>query len=290
MSGAVAVPPGLRVARAREEVRAWVSEARAAGETVALVPTMGYLHEGHMVLVDRARAAADRVAMSIFVNPLQFGPREDLARYPRDLPRDLALAAERGTDLVFAPDAGEMYPRGEPQVTVAPGPLAERLCGAARPGHFAGVLTVVAKLFGLFTPDVAVFGQKDFQQVALIRRMVADLDMRVALAVAPIVREPDGLAMSSRNVYLSAEDRERALALSRGLERTRALFSAGETDAEALRTVLRSAVTVPGIDPEYAEVAHPDTLEPVRRAGPGTVCLVAARVAVTRLIDNAVLR
>lgn len=290
MSGAVAVPPGLAVARAREEVRAWVREARAAGETVALVPTMGYLHEGHLALVDRARALADRVAMSIFVNPLQFGPREDLARYPRDLPRDLALAAARGTDLVFAPDAGEMYPGGEPQVTVAPGPLAERLCGAARPGHFAGVLTVVAKLFGLFTPDVAVFGQKDFQQVALIRRMVADLDMQVAIEVAPIVREHDGLAMSSRNVYLSGEERERALALSRGLERCRAMFAAGETDAEALRAALRAAVAVPGIDPEYAEVADPDTLAPVRRALPGTVCLVAARVGSTRLIDNAVLR
>jgi len=281
---------GMRLVHARDEVRRAVREARAAGGTVALVPTMGYLHEGHLSLVDRARREADWVAMSIFVNPLQFGPSEDLERYPRDLERDLEMARSRGVDLVFAPAAGEMYPGGEPRVSVIPaGPLAEGLEGAIRPGHFRGVLTVVAKLLGIFTPDVAVFGQKDFQQAALIRRMALDLDMGTRVEVAPIVREPDGLAMSSRNVYLSPGERERALALSRGLEHGRALFAAGERDAEALRAALREALAVPGVVPEYAEAADPLTLEPAARAEPGTVLLVAARVGGTRLIDNAVL-
>jgi pantoate--beta-alanine ligase len=271
------------------EVRAAVREVRAGGGTVALVPTMGYLHEGHMSLVDRARELADWVAMSIFVNPMQFGPREDLARYPRDLERDLEMARGRGMDLVFAPEVEEMYPLGEPQVSVVPGALAERMEGAIRPGHFRGVLTVVAKLFGIFHPDVAVFGQKDFQQAALIRRMALDLDQGVRVEVAPIVREPDGLAMSSRNVYLSPEERERARALSRGLERSRALFAAGERDAEALRASLWNAMSVDGVEPGYAEVVDPLTLEPVAQATPGAVLLVAARVGRTRLIDNAVL-
>lgn len=278
-----------RLVHTVDEVRDAVRQVRAGGGTVALVPTMGYLHEGHMSLVDRARELADWVAMSIFVNPMQFGPKEDLARYPRDLQRDLEMARGRGVDLVFAPEVGEMYPLGEPQVSVVPGALAERMEGAIRPGHFRGVLTVVAKLFGIFQPDVAVFGQKDFQQAALIRRMALDLDQGVRVEVAPIVREADGLAMSSRNVYLSPEERERALALSRGLERGRALFAAGERDAEALRAALWNAMSVPGVEPGYAEVVDPLTLEPVVLAAPGTVLLVAANVGRTRLIDNAVL-
>ena len=279
----------LAVARTVAEVREAVRDARAAGKTVALVPTMGFLHDGHLSLLDEARARADVVMMSIFVNPLQFGLAEDLDRYPRDLERDLALAAARGTELVFAPTAAEMYPHGEPAVQVVPGPLAERLCGAARPGHFRGVLTVVAKLFGIFQPDVAVFGQKDLQQTALVRRMVADLDIPVRVEVAPIVREPDGLAMSSRNVYLSASERERALALSRGLARARALWHAGEADAATLRAALWNEMAVPGVEPEYAEVVDRRTLEGVERAGPGTVMAVAARIGRTRLIDNAIL-
>jgi pantoate--beta-alanine ligase len=280
----------MRLVRTKAEVRQAVREARAAGQGIGLVPTMGYLHAGHLSLVDQARASAEWVAMSIFVNPLQFGPSEDLDRYPRDLERDLELAASRGVDLVFAPSAAEMYPGGEPRVSVIPaGSLAEGLEGAVRPGHFRGVLTVVAKLFGIFTPDVAVFGQKDFQQAALIRRMAQDLDLGTRVEVAPIVREADGLAMSSRNVYLSPEERERARALSRGLEHGRARFAAGERDAAALRAVLREALAVPGVDAEYAEAAHPATLEPVDAAEPGTVLLVAARVGRTRLIDNAVL-
>ena len=279
----------MRLVHAKDEVRRAVRGVHVEGGTVALVPTMGYLHEGHLSLVDRARETADWVAMSIFVNPLQFGPTEDLARYPRDLERDLEMARGRGVDLVFAPTVAEMYPLGEPQVSVIPGALAERMEGAIRPGHFRGVLTVVAKLFGIFTPDVAVFGQKDFQQAALIRRMALDLDLGVRVEVAPIVREPDGLAMSSRNVYLSPQERERARALSRGLEHGRALFAAGERDADVLRAALREALTVPGIEPEYAEAADPLTLEPVASADHGTVLLVAARVGRTRLIDNAVL-
>lgn len=279
----------MRLVHAKDEVRRAVREVHAGGGTVALVPTMGFLHEGHLSLVDRARELADWVALSVFVNPLQFGPTEDLARYPRDLARDLEMARCRGVDLVFAPPTEEMYPVGEPQVSVIPGALAERMEGAIRPGHFRGVLTVVAKLFGIFTPDVAVFGQKDFQQAALIRRMALDLDQGVRVEVAPIVREADGLAMSSRNVYLSPEERERARALSRGLEHGRALFAAGERDAEALRAALWEALRVPGIEPEYAEAADPLTLEPVGTADSGTVLLVAARVGRTRLIDNAVL-
>lgn len=279
----------MRLVHAKDEVRRAVREVHAGGGTVALVPTMGYLHEGHMSLVDRAREMADWVAMSVFVNPLQFGPTEDLARYPRDLERDLEMARGRGVDLVFAPTVAEMYPLGEPQVSVIPGALAERMEGRIRPGHFRGVLTVVAKLFGIFTPDVAVFGQKDFQQAALIRRMALDLDQGVRVEVAPIIREADGLAMSSRNVYLSSDERERALALSRGLEHGRALFAAGERDADALRAALWEALRVSGIEPEYAEAADPLTLEPVATADSGTVLLVAARVGRTRLIDNAVL-
>ncbi|HEU4453158.1 MAG TPA: pantoate--beta-alanine ligase [Longimicrobium sp.] len=281
---------GMRVVSTKAEVRAAVAAVKAAGGTVGFVPTMGYLHEGHLRLVDQAREAASWVMMSIFVNPLQFGPAEDLSRYPRDLERDLALAEARGVDLVFAPAAGEMYPEGEPRVSVVPDEeIAGRLCGAARPGHFRGVLTVVAKLFGIAQPDVAVFGQKDWQQATLIRRMVEDLEMPVRIDVAPIVREADGLAMSSRNVYLSEDERERALALSRSLRRARELFEAGESDAAVLKAALLGGMSVPGVEPEYAEVVDPRTLGPVVRAVPGVVCAVAARVGGTRLIDNAVL-
>jgi pantoate--beta-alanine ligase len=281
---------GMRVVSTKAEVRAAVAAVKAAGGTVGFVPTMGYLHEGHLRLVDQAREAAGWVMMSIFVNPLQFGPSEDLSRYPRDLERDLALAEARGVDLVFAPAAEEMYPEGEPRVSVVPDEeIAGRLCGASRPGHFRGVLTVVAKLFGIVQPDVAVFGQKDWQQATLIRRMADDLEMPVRIDVAPIVREADGLAMSSRNVYLSEDERERALALSRSLRRARELFEAGESDAAVLKAALLGGMSVPGVEPEYAEVVDPRTLGPVVRAVPGVVCAVAARVGRTRLIDNAVL-
>ncbi|HEX9939345.1 MAG TPA: pantoate--beta-alanine ligase [Longimicrobium sp.] len=287
---AVAAEAGVKLVRTRAEVRAWVARQRAAGKRVGLVPTMGYLHAGHLSLVSRARERADAVAMSIFVNPLQFGPTEDLERYPRSLERDLALAGGQGTELVFAPPVGEMYPGGEPRVSIVPDEeIGGWLDGGSRPGHFRGVLTVVAKLFGIFTPDVAVFGQKDWQQATLIRRMVADLDMAVEVDVAPIVREPDGLAMSSRNVYLSAGERASALALSRSLVHAQALYAAGERSAAVLRAAVWKALGAPGVEPEYAEVAHPHTLAPVESAAPGTLVAVAARVGSTRLIDNALL-
>jgi pantoate--beta-alanine ligase len=286
----IAADAGVELVRTRAEVRAWVARQRAAGKRVGLVPTMGYLHAGHLSLVDHAREKADTVAMSIFVNPLQFGPTEDLDRYPRNLERDLVLAGGQGTELVFAPPVREMYPGGEPRVSIVPdGEIGGRMDGENRPGHFRGVLTVVAKLFGIFTPDVAVFGQKDWQQATLIRRMVADLDIPVQVEVAPIVREPDGLAMSSRNVYLSPAERAAARALSRSLRHARELYAAGERSAAVLGAALCEVLSAPGVHPEYAVVADPNTLAPVERAAHGTLLAVAARVGSTRLIDNALL-
>jgi len=278
----------MQVILTKEEMRAYSRDARSAGERLALVPTMGYLHAGHMSLVRLAREHAGRVVLSIFINPLQFGAGEDLERYPRDLERDLELARECGVNAVFAPDSSEMYPRGEPGIMVVPEFGADLLCGAARPGHFRGVLTVVAKLFGIVTPDHAVFGQKDFQQLTLIRAMVRDLEMDIEIVAAPVEREPDGLAMSSRNVYLSDEERSRALALSRGLAACRDLFANGERDARRLKVVLET-VGGSGVDLEYAEIVDPDTLLCVDRVEPGSVCVIAARVGPTRLIDNVVL-
>src|SRR5437868_2913441 len=210
-------------------MRAWSRAERARGRRIGFVPTMGFLHEGHLRLVDRARERADRVVMSIFVNPLQFGAGEDFATYPRDVDRDKQLASGRGVDGLFLPDAKAMYP-ADPLVRVLPGPMADGLEGAARPGHFGGVLTVVAKLFHMVAPDVAVFGRKDLQQGALIRRMVRDLDFPVEVIVAPTVREPDGLARSSRNRFLRPHDRERALAIVRSLRLVCEQFGRGDHD------------------------------------------------------------
>lgn len=278
----------MQLARTREEARRWRAERRAAGESVALVPTMGYLHAGHLSLVEAARREADRVAMSVFVNPLQFGPGEDLDRYPRDLERDLEMARGAGVDLFFAPAAAEMYPGGQPWVAVVPERGADRLCGATRPGHFRGVLTVVAKLLGIFAPESAVFGEKDFQQLVLIRRMVADLDLGVRVVGAPIMRDHDGLALSSRNAYLSAAERERALALSRALRACEALHGAGERRPGPYLERLRSVDGL-GVSLEYAELVDPATLEPAAEVVAGTVCALAARVGATRLIDNTTL-
>jgi pantoate--beta-alanine ligase len=278
----------MRVVRTKAEVREWVRGAREAGDRIALVPTMGALHAGHLSLVELAKRHAGRTALSIFVNPLQFGPAEDLDRYPRDLDRDLALAGEAGVDLVFAPSTREMYPGGEPATVVVPERGADVLDGASRPGHFRGVLTVVAKLFGIFAPDVAVFGEKDYQQLTLIRRMVLDLDYPITVVGGPIVREPDGLAMSSRNRYLTDEERVRARSLSRALARCRAIFASGERMAAPFREALREAEG-PGVEVEYAEVVDPDTLTPLERIGDRAVCAVAARVGATRLIDNTIL-
>ena len=256
---------------------------------IALVPTMGYLHEGHLTLVDRAREQADHVVLSIFVNPLQFGPSEDLANYPRDLLRDTALAEARGVDAIFAPADAEMY-EGKPEVTIIARALSDRLCGHFRPGHFEGVLTVVAKLFNIVQPAVAVFGQKDFQQAVLIKRMVKDLDFRVRIEVAPIVREADGVALSSRNVYLSPAERRSATALSRALFEAAHAFRSGERAAAALRGRAESVLAADaGVRLQYLELVHPETLASAETADAGHVLAVAAFVGRTRLIDNIVL-
>jgi pantoate--beta-alanine ligase len=271
------------------EVREALGAARARGQRISFVPTMGYLHEGHLRLVDEARRHADLVVMSIFVNPLQFGPTEDLARYPRDLDGDAAKASARGVDLLFAPDGAEIY-REQPRVVVTPRALAARWEGAARPGHFEGVLTVVAKLFNIVQPHVAVFGQKDIQQAILVRAMVEDLDMPVEVVVAPTVREPDGLAMSSRNSYLDAPSRERALALSGALRAVVSAHAAGERSASSLEAIARAHLAERGVtDVDYVAVADPRTLEPLGQAEAGAIVAVAARIGRTRLIDNMIL-
>ena len=274
-----------RLERTVRGVRAAVDELREGGD-VGFVPTMGALHEGHLSLVDRAAEAADSVVVSVFVNPTQFGPDEDYDEYPRDLEGDLEKAGERGADLLFAPPASEMYPR-EQTVWVEPGSLADRLCGASRPGHFRGVLTVVLKLFHVIGPDVAVFGRKDFQQAVLIRRMTEELNLDVAIEAAPVVREEDGLALSSRNQYLSDDERPAARSLSEALRTVRARFAEGEEDPDRLAAGAREHMEEAGAEVEYVEVVDPEDLAPVEQAGPDAVCAIAAHVGETRLIDNA---
>jgi pantoate--beta-alanine ligase len=271
------------------DLRRWVREQRAAGRRVALVPTMGYLHEGHLRLVDAARRRADAVVMSVYVNPLQFGPTEDLSRYPRDLPRDRALARGRGVDALFAPTDDVMYPPGS-EIRVIPGPTADRWEGAARPGHFAGVLTVVAKLFHLVEPDVATFGRKDVQQAVLVRQMVRDLDWPLEIVVVPTVREPDGLALSSRNAYLGPTERGQAVVLSAALRAAYEAFAAGERQAAALAAIMRRRLDAePAVALQYLAIADPLTLSPVQTVEASTVVALAARVGRTRLIDNIIL-
>jgi len=268
------------------DLKSWSRTQRSAGRRIGFVPTMGYLHEGHLALVDEARRRADAVILSIFVNPLQFGPAEDLARYPRDLPRDRALASARGVDALFVPTVAAMYPPGS-EVRLSPGPIAERWEGAARPGHFTGVLTVVAKLLHLVEPDLACFGQKDVQQLTLVRRMVRDLDWPVEIVAVPTVREPDGLALSSRNAYLGVEDRRRAVVLSRALHAAHQAWRGGETRAAALEAKMRQELgTEPTVAVEYISIGDPETLAPVDLADERTVVAIAARIGGTRLIDN----
>ena len=270
------------------EVRDRVRVARAAGRRVAFVPTMGALHDGHLQLLRRARAEADVVVASVFVNPLQFGPNEDFARYPRDEAGDSAKARGAGADLLFMPSAEELYPRPG-RVTVLPVGLGDRWEGEARPGHFAGVLTVVLKLFGIVQPDVAIFGQKDYQQAAIVRAMVEDLDVPVRVLVEPTVREADGLALSSRNRYLDADERREALRLPRALAAVDAAFARGERDVPALLAPARAELAHELLAVDYLAVVDPATLEPRERARAGDVVLLAARVGRTRLIDNRVL-
>ena len=277
----------MRVFRRIVELRA--ARTALAG-SLGLVPTMGYLHEGHLSLVRRARQENAAAAVSIFVNPTQFGAGEDLESYPRDLDRDLALLEAEGTALVFAPEPREVYPDGY-ETTVQPGPLGERLEGASRPGHFAGVLTVVAKLFNIVQPDTAYFGRKDGQQALLIRRMARDLDFPVEIVVAPTVREPDGLAMSSRNTYLSPDERAAALCLSKGLLAAEAAWAAGERNADVLRRIARAPIEAePLAKPDYLSLADVATLAEVGGEVRGTAMLsTAVRIGTTRLIDNVLL-
>ncbi len=265
--------------------------SREVKRPLGLVPTMGYLHRGHLSLVDCARKEDQTLVVSVFVNPTQFGPQEDLAAYPRDMERDMALLEERGTDIVFAPPVEEMYPPGY-DTWVVVDRLARRLEGEARPGHFRGVATVVAKLFNIVRPDRAYFGQKDGQQAAVIRRMASDLNMGVQVAVLPTVREPDGLAMSSRNIYLTPEQRRAAPALYRALSRVRELWQGGERDAERLRREVRAALEaeplVEAID--YVSVADAETLEELDTVDRPAMVSLAARMGRARLIDNVVLR
>jgi len=271
------------------EVRAAVAAAREAGHVVTLTPTMGALHAGHLAHLDAARTAAGERAftvVSIFVNPLQFGPSEDLDKYPRTLAADVAALAEAGADLVFAPSVEEMYPDGGVQVGIAPGPVASTYEGASRPGHFAGALTVVAKLLNIVRPDLATFGRKDAQQLFLVERMVEDLNVPTRIVEVDIVREHDGLAMSSRNRFLSPVERREARTLSRALE---AAESAGERGIDAVLAAAQSVtMDAEGVDVDYFAVVDPRTFTPVPDdyRGPA-IALIAARVGSTRLIDNA---
>jgi pantoate--beta-alanine ligase len=271
-------------------LRAELDARRARGERIALVPTMGYLHEGHLSLIDRARQNADTVVMSIFVNPLQFGPKEDLATYPRDLTHDSQLAEQRGVDLLFTPSERDMYPDERPLIRVVAPELGNHLCGRYRPGHFEGVLTVVAKLFNIVRPDVALFGQKDYQQFVLIRRMARDLDMNVEVMSTPITREPDGLALSSRNVYLASDERRAAASLYRALQAAAAVYANGERSVAALlAAALETLDSEPAVRVQYLEIVDPERLEPVDVALAGHVVAIAAFVGKTRLIDNLIL-
>jgi pantoate--beta-alanine ligase len=279
------------IADLTEERRRW----RAEGLSVGIVPTMGYLHAGHLALVQRARAETERVVASIFVNPAQFGPSEDLSRYPRNLPGDLAMLDAAGVDAVFVPETSAIYPQGYATYVVPGGTVAERLEAASRPTHFRGVATVVTKLFNLVQPDVAYFGQKDAQQLAVLRQTARDLNLPVRLVAVSIVRERDGLAMSSRNAYLEGADRAAASVLRRALEAGRARFAAGmagepATVADVIAAMRQVIEAEPRATLDYADVCHPDTFAPLEALASPALLAVAARVGPARLIDNYLLR
>jgi pantoate--beta-alanine ligase len=279
----------MRTVRTVGEARAALEPARRVGRTIGLIPTMGALHEGHLSLIRRAREDCDVVVVSLFVNPTQFNEAADLERYPRDEQRDRTLAREAGADLLFVPPAEEVYPRGFSTSVEVIG-LTDRLEGAVRgSAHFKGVTTVVTKLLNMVAPDVAYFGQKDAQQVVVIKRLVEDLNMTVRIEACPTVREPDGLAMSSRNAHLSAAERVRARALSSALVAALIAVSAGERSAEVLAATVRDTMSPLGLEPEYVALVSPDTLEPVSNVEEPALLAIAARVGSTRLIDNAIL-
>jgi len=276
----------MDVAKTIAEIRRCVRQARAAGKTVGLVPTMGALHVGHVSLIEAAAARCDFVVVSIFVNPTQFGPAEDFEKYPRPFEKDLAICAEHGVGAVFAPSPTEMYPQ-ENLTWVGVEKLTESLCGRSRPGHFRGVTTVCTKLFNIVGCDVAFFGQKDAQQAVVIQRMVADLNMPLEIAVCPTVREDDGLAVSSRNKYLSAEQRRDATQIFQSLRRCREMIEAGEEDAAAIRAEMCEILgRVAAMEIEYVSIADAGTLEEIERIGGRVLVAVAVRLGPARLIDN----
>jgi pantoate--beta-alanine ligase len=281
----------VRTVRTVAELRAAIAAKRATGQTIGLVPTMGYFHDGHLALMRAAREACDTVVVSLFVNPTQFGPNEDLGAYPRDEGRDAELAAAEGVDLLFAPPVDEVYPDGF-ATSVGVSGITEVLCGDRErrgPGHFDGVTTVVTKLFNMVQPDVAFFGQKDAQQVLVIQQLVRDLDIPVRIEVLPTVREPDGLALSSRNAYLTPDERERATALQRALHAAERTVAEGVTDADDVLAAARAELDAAGIEPEYLELRCTQDLSPAVRVNGSTLLAVAARVGRARLIDNVVL-
>ncbi len=281
----------MRTVRTIAELRAALAARRAEGQTIGLVPTMGAFHDGHLALMRTAREACDCVVVSLFVNPTQFGPSEDLDAYPRDEARDAELAAGAGVDLLFAPPVTEVYPDGY-ATTVSVGGVSEVLCGDPERrghGHFDGVTTVVAKLFNIVAPDVAFFGQKDAQQVVVIERMVRDLDIPVRIERVATVREPDGLALSSRNAYLEPAERDRATALHRALAVAERTVVAGDTDAAAVLAAARGELAAAGIEPEYLELRSATDLSPAERVNGSTLLAVAARFGRARLIDNTLL-
>ena len=279
----------MRTLRTIAELKAALAQPRREGRRIGLVPTMGAFHDGHLSLMRRAREECDEVVVSLFVNPTQFNEGSDLAAYPRDEQRDAVLAAEQQVDYLFAPPAHEIYPHGF-ATTVSVGGLSELLEGAQRGrGHFDGVATVVSKLFNIVAPDVAYFGQKDVQQTLVIRRLVRDLNLPVEIEVCPTVREPDGLAMSSRNMRLSAAERERATALSRSLTLVQAMVAAGETDTARILTAGAAELDQANVETEYLQIVSPETLEPITRIDGPALAVLAARVGQVRLIDNKLL-
>ena len=279
----------MRIVHTVREMQQISEGLRGSGKRIGLVPTMGYLHEGHLALVRKARELADTVVVSIFVNPIQFGPKEDLASYPRDFERDRGLLEREGTDIVFFPEVSEMYPEGFSTYVGVRG-LGDHLCGLRREGHFVGVATVVAKLFNAVKPHLAVFGQKDYQQLKIIQRMVRDLNMAIDVIGLPTVREEGGLAMSSRNAHLSEGDREKALLIHASMEKVRAMVRSGQRNAGVLKEEARKVLeSEDGIDIEYVDICDRETLEDVAVIGDAALFAVALRVGKTRLIDNTIL-
>jgi len=284
------VPAGIDILRTTSRMQDKAREIHRLGKVIGLVPTMGYFHEGHLSLMRKARKETDYVVVSLFVNPIQFGPHEDLARYPRDMERDVTLAHQEGVNAIFSPSVDEMY-RADFHTTVTVEGLSNVLCGAGRPGHFQGVTTVVCKLFNIVTPDVAYFGQKDAQQAIIIKRMVEDLNFGIRIKVLPIVRETDGLAMSSRNVYLTGRERQAALCLYKAIQKAEGLVRQGERNARSIMAQARTVIlSEPLASLEYIAICDMKGLSPIESIEDEALLALAVRIGSTRLIDNMILR